>query len=301
MFAILFIPCRFLVVHAVVNHEKIPSPQENQAKDITGGVYDGVLMKMSDLAYANLDSYQNDTLQALDTLSAEKKGPSGIYHQVAYVNKHDWHVSYSDANRYFFSDLNNWRIIAIDDLHNKNGFYAIAFQKGNTVVVAFRGTDDAADLVNDAGIYLDMPDWINQLKPAKNFVEQVRTSLPKGQYNVVFTGHSLGAWLSQRMYLAYHAKYTDWHVLGATVFDSIGTHFHKQVADVADVKDYRYQGDVFSHYGSSLGQEIRIPNPMPDQSVYDKHQMYDFYAYFYPKTRLMKSVDANSQETRKSM
>lgn len=290
--ALLILPFRFLVVNAVVSPSATtPKALKTESSEMTGGVYDGVLMKMSDLSYANLDPYVQDSLSQLQTLAVQDSGPSGIYKQVANVNTLDWHLPTPEANQFFFSDLANWRIIATKDDNAGNGFYGVAYQKGNTVVIAYRGTDNVQDLVSDVGIYLHIPEFVDQLLPAEAFAESVRNSLPSGNYNVIFTGHSMGAWLAQRMYMNDMNKYTGWNVVGATVFNSIGTNFQQGLQSGTEVKDYHFQGDVFSHYGSSLGQEIEIKNSTPDESIYDKHQMYDFYSYFYP------SQDANLYAT----
>lgn len=286
-------PFRFLVVNAVVDDSAVMSPMDaatTLSAYQTGGVYDGTLMKMSDLSYADLDNYTQDSLASIETLAAHREGPSGIWKQVQYINDHDWHTSYAQADVSFFSDLSDWRIIATGNQATRVGFYAVAYQRGNTVVIAFRGTDDVSDLMSDAGIYLEVPNWIDQLQPASAFVEKIRDSLPSGNYNVIFTGHSMGGWLAQRMYTAYLSKYSNWSVAGATVFDSIGTGFHSDVSSAAHVRDYHFQGDIFSHYGSSLGQEIEIKNPTPDASIYAKHQMYDFYPFFYPSPETSKDV-----------
>lgn len=284
--ALLILPFRFLVVNAVVS-PTIPASEQsvNTSSETTGNVYDGVLMKMSDLSYANLDPYVHDSLKQLEMLSKKHKGPSGIFKQVANVNSLDWHLTSTEANRFFFSDLASWKVIATQDDNGNSGFYGVAYQRGNTVVIAYRGTDNVQDLVSDAGIYLHIPEFVDQLMPARKFDQSVRKLLPPGNYNVIFTGHSMGAWLAQRMYLNDIHKYTGWNVVGATVFNSIGTHFSPDFDGVTNVKDYHFQGDVFSHYGSSIGQEIDIKNPTPDESIYDKHQMYDFYRYFYPSQK----------------
>lgn len=280
---LLIAPVRFVVVNAVVNTPQHQKQLSTEKPLYTNGVYDGVLMKMSDLSYAHLDKYTNTSLTKLENLSANHKGPSGIYEQVQYVNTHDWHTTFANADSTFFSDLQGWSIFKVMNRESSNGFYAVAFRKGNTVVIAFRGTNNVDDLVSDAGIYLKIPDFIDQLPDARHFVDTVRTDLPSGKYHVIFTGHSLGAWLAQQMYLANLAKYPSWHVVGATVFDSIGTHFDPNLSGISAVKDYRLQGDLFSHYGTSLGKEIDVKNPAPNSSIYAKHQMHDFYQYFYPK------------------
>ncbi|WP_146824248.1 Mbeg1-like protein [Alicyclobacillus suci] len=283
---LLIIPFRFITVNAVVGNETMaPASATHASTSYTGGVYDGVLMKMSDLSYSNLSPYQHESLHSLGELAARGQGPSGIYKQVALVNQKDWHLSSTQANQYFFSDLSGWRIVATDNQEQYVGFYGVAYQKGNTIVIAFRGTNDVEDLVSDAGIYLDVPPIVNQELPAEQFVNHIRKSLPTGDYHIIFTGHSMGGWLAQYMYLQYVHKYAGWQVEGATVFDSIGTNFHPNPTDAQRVKDYRFQGDIFSHYGSSLGSEIRIQDGTPNESLYDKHQMFDFYGYFYGKVQ----------------
>lgn len=289
--ALFIAPVRFVVVNAVVNkqiqHVRNSAENSNQ----TYGIYDGVLMKMSDLSYANLDAYTNYTLGQMGTLSSQHRGPSGIYKQVTYVNTHDWHTSYADANKTFFSDLHGWKIISTENHEAQDGFYAVTYKKGNTIVIAFRGTNNVEDLVSDVGIYLNEPVLIDQLPAALQYVHDVRTSLPSGvQYHVVFTGHSMGGWLAQQMYVSDAGKYRSWDVVGATVFDSIGTHFQPNLSGISAVRDYHYQGDIFSHYGSSVGQEIDVKNPFPNATIYDKHQMHDFYQYFYPKATNAQGV-----------
>ncbi|WP_243834910.1 Mbeg1-like protein [Alicyclobacillus sacchari] len=300
---LLVIPFRFLTVNAVV--KSVPEPDVHMNTDAqlqqTGDVYDGVLMKMTDLSYSNLDAYVGDSLLTLEDLAAVKQGPPGIYQQVDKVNQIDWHLSYDQANSFFFSDLAGWKILAVDDLEASLGFYAVAFQRGNTVVIAYRGTDNVMDLVADAGIYLSVPNMIEQLQPAEQFFKRVcsEANVPSGR--VILTGHSMGGWLAQKVYLDERNAYTNWKIDGVTVFNSIGTGFQPKLQEASVVKDYHFDGDVFSHYGSSLGIEIDIPNPNPDESVYDRHQMYDFYGYFYPGSTPSTTVAANIEHSRTSM
>ncbi|GMA62851.1 lipase family protein [Alicyclobacillus fastidiosus] len=240
-------------------------------------------MKMTDISYSNLDSYVGDTLGQVGSLAKSGMGPSGISQQIRKVNGLDWHLSYGQADQRFFSDLNNWKIIDVENSEPTYGFYAIAFEQGNTVIIAYRGTDDARDLVSDAGIYLDIQGSVAQLRLAEQFASNVRKSLPSGSYHVIFTGHSIGGWLAQQLYLYESGNTHSWQAVSATVFNSIGTGFRPDSIYGFNVKDYHFQGDIFSHFGTSLGQEIEVPNKMANESIYDKHQMYNFYGYFYPQ------------------
>lgn len=279
----LIIPFRFLTVNAVV---RVNSPTKNMQGAgetmTTDGIYDGVLMKLTDLSYVDLQGYIGQSLASLETLSAHGEGPKPITDEITHVNQLDWKVPFATANRYFFSDLDDWKIIAADDREKQSGFYAVAYERGNTVVIAYRGTVNVQDLVADAEIYLSVPDMVAQLTPAKEFMTTVAKQLQGRHIQVILTGHSMGGWLAQKVYTAESGKLSNWNIVGSTVFNSIGTGFHPSLAQASLVKDYHFQGDVFSDYGSSLGAEIVIPNQMPGESVYDRHQMYDFYKYFYP-------------------
>lgn len=271
-----------LTVNAVVRVNTPSAKVPATATMTTNGIYDGVLMKLTDLSYVDLQDYVGKSMRDLEVLSAHQQGPKSISDEVTHVDKLDWHVPYQEANQFFFSDLNTWKIIAVDNLENQDGFYAVAYQQGNTVVIAFRGTVNVQDLVADAEIYLSVPNMVEQLTPAEQFVNKVEAQLHGQPTHVILTGHSMGGWLAQKIYTLDSGKWANWNITGSTVFNSIGTGFHPSISQASSVKDYHFQGDVFSDYGSSLGTEIVIPNDTPGESVYDRHQMYDFYKYFYP-------------------
>ena len=276
--ALIALVIRFATVNAVVLPGLTRNVQRQvQAPGKTDGVYDGVLMKMTDISYTNLTPDVGETLGHLKSL------PSAITNEIETVNQLDWHLSVRDANQKFFSDLNGWKIIDVKDAESIYGFYAIAFKKGNTVVIAYRGTDDLQDVVSDTGIYLQVPGEVEQLSLAKQFEKDVVSVLPVGSYHLIFTGHSIGGWMSQEMYLfAKQTKSPLWSSVDATVFNSIGTEFQASPQAMSKVKDYHMQGDYFSDFGTSLGQEIEVPNPNLTEGIYARHQMFNFYGYFYP-------------------
>ena len=279
--AFLVTSIRFVTVNAAVVLQNSSNSQEKiLPPGITDGVYDGVLMKMTDIAYSDLSLYVGDSLGSIAEIV---KDPSGISNQINTVNQLYWHLPYSQASQLFFSDLNNWKIIDVQDAEPIYGFYAIAFEQGNTIVIAYRGTDDIQDVMSDADIYLNIQGEIKQLQLAEQFASDVRKSLPNSSYHVIFTGHSIGGWLAQQMYLneLQKAPHAPWQSVHATVFDSIGTEFRPSATYNLAVKDYHFQGDIFSHFGTTLGKKIGVPNPMPNESIYDKHQLYNFYGYFY--------------------
>ncbi|WP_206830452.1 Mbeg1-like protein [Alicyclobacillus fructus] len=286
--AMLVVPFRFLTVNAVVRVPvSKPSASVSAISDVTDGIYDGVLMKMTDLSYVNLADEVGQSFDEIEQASLSEKGPDALLEEIRRVNRMDWHEPYDEAVGQFFSDLRGWRVLAVDNEEAEAGFYAVAYAKGADVVISYRGTtNNVMDLVADAGIYLSVPNVIDQLKPAKSFFEAacakaLQTANAK-EVHVILTGHSMGGWLAQSVYLEERKVAGPWDISGVVVFNSIGTGFQPMAHETVPVKDYHFDGDVFSRFGTSLGEVIDVPNPNPDASVYDKHQMYEFYHYFYP-------------------
>ncbi|SIS97054.1 alpha/beta hydrolase family protein [Alicyclobacillus vulcanalis] len=286
--AMLVVPFRFLTVNAIVRDPVAqPSPSLSSESDVTAGVYDGVLMKMTDLSYMNLADDVGMSFDAIEQEALAHRGPQSLVQEIQRVNGMDWHTSYTQAVHAFFADLRGWRVLAVDNQEAKAGFYAVAYQRGNEVVISYRGTtNNVMDLVADAGIYLSVPHMIDQLAPAKTFFATACAEAEQGArgepVHVILTGHSMGGWLAQSVYLEERGAPGPFVLSGVVVFNSIGTGFEPLTHATVPVKDYHFDGDVFSRYGTSLGSVIDVPNPDPDASVYDKHQMYEFYHYFYP-------------------
>jgi len=284
----LVVPFRFLTVNAIVRVPvSKPSASVSSVSDVTNGIYDGVLMKMTDLSYVNLTGEVGQSFDKMEQEALVHHGPKSLLEEIERVNGMDWHETYAQAVNEFFSDLRGWRVLAVDNEEAEAGFYAVAYQKGADVVISYRGTtNNVMDLVADAGIYLSVPNMIDQLAPAKSFFELACTrasqTVNESPIHVVLTGHSMGGWLAQSVYLEERKVSGPWAISGVVVFNSIGTGFQPMADPSVSVKDYHFDGDVFSRYGTSLGSVIDVPNPNPDASVYDKHQMYEFYHYFYP-------------------
>ncbi|MBF8377430.1 DUF2974 domain-containing protein [Alicyclobacillus mali] len=298
--AMLVVPFRFLTVNAIVRAPvSKPTASVSENSDVTDGIYDGVLMKMTDMSYINWASEVGASFGQLEREAMVHRGPQALLAEIDRVDSMDWHVPYAQAVAEFFSDLQGWRVLAVDNQEAEAGFYAVAYQKGSDVVISYRGTtNNVMDLVADAGIYLSVPNMIDQLGPAKSFFEractQASANVHGASIHAVLTGHSMGGWLAQSVYLDERNAPGPWVISGVVVFNSIGTGFQSITSPSVLVKDYHFDGDVFSRYGSSLGSVIDVPNPNPDASVYDKHQMYEFYHYFYPYADGVESTAVGS-------
>ncbi|WP_412071019.1 lipase family protein [Paenibacillus alvei] len=71
------------------------------------------------------------------------------------------------------------------------------------MVIAFRGTNDFLDVIQDIYLALNRANARQQLAPAQTFVRRVASKYG-GSYKISLTGHSLGGWLAQ--YMVYRIK-----------------------------------------------------------------------------------------------
>lgn len=149
-------------------------------------------------------------------------------------------LAYSDADSVKKS---GWTQVASSSADN--GFHAKAFEKDGKIMIAFRGSDDAADLTSDYQMVAGrVPE---QLENANNFVAQVRQQHPDAQ--IIVTGHSLGGALTELV----ASKNED--VLGLT-FDAVGT---RDIVKKNGLKDnnntinYVVNGDVISNANEHVG------------------------------------------------
>ncbi len=87
-----------------------------------------------------------------------------------------------------------WNVI---DKDPAGEFFAVAFQKGSDIVIAYRGTDIPfiTDKAADLAWANPLPDWNAQFDEAIGFAEQIRIAHPNDHISV--TGHSLGGSLAQ--------------------------------------------------------------------------------------------------------
>ena len=108
----------------------------------------------------------------------------------------------------------------------ERGFFGVAFQRGNDIMIAYRGTEfnlsePERDLKTDANIYFKETD-IQQVE-AVLFYEYIKTKYGAGK-NIYITGHSLAGALAQ--YVSFYMTYFNeevstitWNGLGA--YDSV--------------------------------------------------------------------------------
>ena len=89
--------------------------------------------------------------------------------------------------------------------YKESGFFGVAFQRGNDIMIAYRGTEFeltfARDMETDFNIYMKKTD-IQQVE-AVLFYEYIKTTYGEGK-NIHITGHSLAGAIAQ--YVHFYAK-----------------------------------------------------------------------------------------------
>ena len=89
--------------------------------------------------------------------------------------------------------------------YKESGFFGVAFQRGNNIMIAYRGTEFelafARDVETDFNIYMKKTD-IQQVE-AVLFYEYIKTTYGEGK-NIHITGHSLAGAIAQ--YVHFYAK-----------------------------------------------------------------------------------------------
>ena len=95
--------------------------------------------------------------------------------------------------------------------YKESGFFGVAFQRGNDIMIAYRGTEDKVkhnniltpeDVITDVNIYAKETD-IQQVE-AVLFYEYIKATYGEGK-NIHITGHSLAGAIAQ--YVHFYAKY----------------------------------------------------------------------------------------------
>jgi len=84
------------------------------------------------------------------------------------------------------------------------GFSAGAFQKGDEIVIAYTGTNDAGDMLNWS---IGMGSPASQIVEAVNYYLEIKAAHPEAT-KITFTGHSLGGGLASLMAVFFDLKAT---------------------------------------------------------------------------------------------
>ena len=154
---------------------------------------DVIFANLSAIAYCDMNDYEpGDKLSDIITDKSMYKPTDRFLF-----------VNYKENEKYIWKDLlmsDDWRFLRSadwrdmyskynKDVAHENGFYAIAVESTNDIVVAFRGTDDLFDGFND--VQLLMNGVARQLPIAYKFISSIISNNLDNK-KIHITGHSLG-------------------------------------------------------------------------------------------------------------
>ena len=157
--------------------------------------------------------------------------------------------------------------------YKESGFFGVAFQRGNDIMIAYRGTEDKAkhnnklipeDVITDVNIYAKETD-IQQVE-AVLFYEYIKATYGKGK-NIHITGHSLAGAIAQ--YVHFYTYYNNdnvftetWNGLGAYgsilhteeifLHDSLPSLFQKKISSINEEKYKSSKKRLKDFYSTSL-------------------------------------------------
>ena len=165
---------------------------------------------------------------------------------------------------------NGWKRIAAVTL-NSSGFSAVAYKKGDDIIIAYRGTDG---LVGDISADLSFVSgtWHQQFSDAAKFTNDIKNSNKNS--NIFVTGHSLGGGIGQLMSKMFDLPGITFEAVGAKSV-SLTREFYENAKffnqdpdrnNTATVVNYRIEGSVVSGLRDFVGEVKSIAN-LTDPSV----------------------------------
>ncbi|MEH7073884.1 Ig-like domain-containing protein [Neobacillus drentensis] len=222
--------------------------------------------------------------------------------------------------------LSSWKIIdskddnRYSDTKTETGFFGSALEKGNLIVISFRGTefkDDAGDV--GADIALSGGKTPAQYAVAKKFVERVvANKLISKKRKIILTGHSLGGWLVQKATIDMVKKSTklNGHPFGGSfTFNAPGFWSGMLDKNIKSKNSNDYYNKYITNYiinsdtvggtffSDHVGKRIVLPfnsSQLNKPIALDEHGISNFYLLDYSKSGQMifgtKFKNAHKQE-----
>ena len=193
-------------------------------------------------------------------------------------------------------ELSRWQVVESWWI-TLSSMNAIAFKIDSNIIIAYRGSQEFYDWLNDASTYIDGVSF--QAPSAKLFAQKVLHTYGKN-HNVYITGHSLGgnlAYYGAASALSTHRS----AIKGVAVFNGLGLtytsaplveHYLLQ-KNSAVIRNYSVAGDIVSqgflgfttlHYGTAMPLTEKIPQAK------STHNLCNFLAVLNPIERYKRII-----------
>lgn len=210
---------------------------------------DRELRDATDVAYVDLTD-------GFETLISEGRKPPFTIREIVEASNPDSGVSLDQFKDIDPTYLDSWRITAIHDTNDKNGFYGCVIDTGSEFIVSFRGSESMGELSNakndwkDADLRLVNATQTKQQAEVERFMKEIAASDYVNKYDsMALAGHSLGG--NNALHGAIIASYLglDINISRAASFDGPGysdeyiEKYREHIAAMAD-KMQHYQWSV---------------------------------------------------------
>ncbi len=193
----------------------------------------------ADMAYANIPSdYKNKNATVSEWVNEKinKKTKGSVGYSKNKMMAAIFKEEYSDMNRVdVYQMVGDWRIV--DVINGEGGYAANVFQKGNDIIIAYRGSEEGPGSMfeKDEDWAVDMKFAIFNYLDPRQFGAALNTYRKySGQGNVTLTGHSLGGALVAYVSILTGAKGYSFdgaagHVVDLTyLFEPMAIDFHSK-------------------------------------------------------------------------
>jgi len=201
-------------------------------------------------------------------------------------------------NKFYQPKHDTYRNIAIDsysktgnkienykpsyESENKNtGFSARAYidEDNKTIVIAYQGTNIGSGKDwSKNNLPMSVANKIpEQFQDAEKFYKKIKDELGENakNYNIVFTGHSLGGTLSELMGAKYGNETVTFNAYGANQLKDAEINHRSNIINYGHIKDKVFNAPFSSHVGNVISTDETKPSYWPFKNHHKAENMGD--------------------------